>query len=209
MVVLGPTLGGCVVEDGADEFTENVGETEEKLLSDNGLPSVNGIDSVNGLDSVNGFHSYAALNSPNGIGNGVGLMNTPEGRKTVEYIVKCALPQYHNINKLDQNYASYNFVGSLGLAPEWETGACSTSCQEAVSACVVAHLNTAGMHVPIWLVGDPTHPYMKKFGKDLSPTYPKQEARSSGTSSRARRRCTTAMAEISAPTRSPAGSALA
>jgi len=41
------------------------------------------------------------------------------------------------------------------VAPEWETAPCSTAdCQERVSACMLAHVNASGVHIPLWLDGN-------------------------------------------------------
>jgi hypothetical protein len=58
----------------------------------------------------------------------------------------------------------------LGLAPAWKTGACDTTCQEYISACMIAHINTAGVHIPLWIVAQ--HPAV---GWGLDPGYPNQE----------------------------------
>ena len=70
-------------------------------------------------------------------------MATAAGRKTVSYIVKCALAAGDTLVK-----GSYTFAGKLGLAPEWKHGSCGTSCQQIVSACVMAHVNTTGRRIP-------------------------------------------------------------
>ena len=120
--------------------------------------------SVNGLNSVNGLASIDGLSST------VGLMTTEEGRKTVSYLVRCALPPTHSLVKKDQHGTSHTFPGQLGLAPEWEDGECGLACQEYVSACVMAHVNTTGTHIPIWLVADKPN-----IGWSLSPDFPRQE----------------------------------
>ena len=48
---------------------------------------------------------------------------------------------------------SYSYQGQLGLAPEWKSGACGTTCQENISACLMAHVNTSGAHYPLWVIG--------------------------------------------------------
>ena len=58
--------------------------------------------------------------------------------------------------KSDQNGKNYTFAGSLGLAPGWKTGACDQNCQELISACLMAHVNTYGVHYPIWIDAAPT-----------------------------------------------------
>jgi hypothetical protein len=80
------------------------------------------------------------------------------------------LPPGASITKQDQYGKSYTYQGLLGIAPQWQTGACDTNCQESVSACLLAHVNTAGIHVPLWIVGnDP----VVGWGQD--PNYPNQE----------------------------------
>jgi hypothetical protein len=80
-------------------------------------------------------------------------MTTDSGRRTVAYIVKCALSSNDSLVKQDQNGASYTFPGGIGLCPSWKDSGIATngSCQERVSACLMAHVNTSGVHVPIWL----------------------------------------------------------
>ena len=67
---------------------------------------------------------------------------------------------------------SYTFTGGLGLCPQWKTGGIATNrtCQNMVSACMMAYINTAGVHVPMWL--DSESP---AIGWGVSPSYPKQE----------------------------------
>ncbi len=82
-----------------------------------------------------------------------GLMTTSAGRKTVSYLVKCALAANDSLVKADQNGNNYTFAGGIGLCPAWKNGGVSTDsqCMEGISACLMAHVNTAGVHVPLWL----------------------------------------------------------
>jgi hypothetical protein len=97
-------------------------------------------------------------------------MTTDAGRLTVSYLVRCALPANRSIVKKDNKGVSHTYRGQLGFAPEWETGACGIACQEYVSACMMAHVNTTGVHIPIWLVSDKSN-----IGFKLSSSYPHQE----------------------------------
>jgi hypothetical protein len=67
------------------------------------------------------------------------------------------------------NNTSIPLSGQLGVAPSWETGACDVTCQERVSACVLAHVNTSGKHIALWLDGDGA------LGYGRSTDYPYQE----------------------------------
>src|SRR5436190_13246625 len=158
-------LGGCIPEQNDDATRE-----EGAVASANGLHSINGLKVNNGLDSGNGLHSINGLKVNNGLSSTEGLMTSTAGRETVEYLVRCALPAGVNLVKADQYGANYTFKGSLGLAPAWETGACDGNCQELVSACMMAHVNTAGIHVPLWVVAD-----VPNVGWGLDPNYPNQE----------------------------------
>jgi len=79
------------------------------------------------------------------------LMTSAEGRTTMSYIVRCALPSGHGVTMTDQTGTPYTFQGQIGIAPQWETGACDTACQEYMTACLLAHVNTSGQHISLWL----------------------------------------------------------
>jgi hypothetical protein len=147
--------------------------TEDAIASQNGLPAINGLNTHNGLNTQNGLSIQNGLNTQNGLTDGIGLMATAAGRTTVSYLVKCALPANHSITKKDQYGTSYKFTGLLGVAPSWESGSCTGVCQQWLSACMVAHINTAGIHVPLWIVADPS--YQPQIGWGLSASYPAQE----------------------------------
>jgi hypothetical protein len=142
------------------------------LSSLNGLSAFNGLTAFNGQMSNNGLSAMNGLSSLNGLSAFNGLMTTDGGRKTVAYLVRCALSNGDSLTKQDQNGASYTFPGALGLCPQWKDGGVATDrpCQNMVSACMMAHINTSGVHVPLWM--DSESP---KIGWGVSPNYPKQE----------------------------------
>ena len=149
---------------------------------------INGLSMLNGLSMINGLNALNGLSSTYGLANGVGLMSSAGGRSTLSYIVRCALPAGHRITKNDQQNISYTFQGEIGVAPEWETGALSDQ------------LSGGGQRLPprarqhqraitsqLWLDGDSP----LSAGARARTTRTKR-ARSSGTSSRVRRRLTSA-----------------
>jgi len=150
-----------------EDAAVNGGETDA-LASSNGLTSINGLSALNGLSAMNGLSALNGLNA-SGLVSGSTLMNSAAGRSTVSYMVRCALPAGHSITKKDNQGVSYSFPGAIGLAPQWESGACDAMCQEYVSACLMAHVNTSGQHISIWLIGD------GPLGFGLSSAYPYQE----------------------------------
>ena len=91
-----------------------------------------------------------ATTSQNGLSSINGLISA-DGQKTLSYIVRCALPAGHTITMKDLSGNPIPFAGQLGMVPSWEYGACNKDCQEIISACVLAHVNTAGIHVPLFL----------------------------------------------------------
>jgi hypothetical protein len=111
--------------------------------------------------------------SQNGIGENAGLMTSDSGREVVKYLAKCALGANDTLVKKDQSGTSYTFAGSLGLAPQWKdsvTGSCNQACTEAMSACMMAHINTSGVHIPLWMVGPES-----SVGWGQSPWFPTRE----------------------------------
>lgn len=98
-------------------------------------------------------------------------MTADDGRKAIQYLVRCALPVGDALVKQDQNGAAYTFQGGLGLAPQYKQGACDGACQQLLTACVLAHVNTSQLGAPLWLVsGAPS------MGWDTTPAYPIREA---------------------------------
>ncbi len=173
--MLGPRmLLGAVVVSAIGLGCQPGGDTSEvatdDLVSVNGLSMVNGLSLTNGLGTGNGLSMLNGLTTSTGLSSSSGLMTTTSGRITVSYLVRCALPLGHSITKKDQSGNSYMFPGQIGVAPNWENGACDTACQESVSACMMAHLNVAGVHVPIWLDSP-----ISAIGFGSSSSYPNEE----------------------------------
>jgi hypothetical protein len=166
--VAGALLAGCVSPIAGGDGGEVV--EEEPSVAINGLLGINGLTAANGLLGINGFTAVNGLIGVNGLADGVGLMASSAGRSTVSYLVRCALPQGRSITKRDQFNVSHTFHGRIGVAPEWETAACETSCQEHVTACVLAHVNTTGKNVQLWLDGD-----SPSIGWGRSTDFPYQE----------------------------------
>jgi len=136
---------------------------------------VNGLTGQNGLGTVNGLSTQNGLASTSGLSALTGLMTTAGGRNTVAYLVRCALAAGDTLVKQDQSGVSYTFNGGIGLCPQWKTGsihsASNRTCQNLVSACLMAHVNTAGVHIPIWMASEAT-----QIGWGLDTVnYPAQE----------------------------------
>ncbi len=109
-------------------------------------------------------------------------MTNSGGRKTVSYLVKCALASNDTLVKADQNGINYTFAGGIGPLPRLEERRrrpATPQCMESISACMMAHVNTAGVHVPLWL---DSNDHAIGWGMDGS-TSPSRRGRSSATSS--------------------------
>lgn len=138
------------------------GATPEALLTSNGL-SVNGL-SVNGLSvngmSVNGL-SVNGL-SVNGLSvNGLASVDflawfesdPSMADMVMRYIARCGLPA-GQVLSWEWNGTVYQWAGALGLAPAWGLGeAIPTGEQQLVTACLAAHSNKFGLHVPLSVRG--------------------------------------------------------
>jgi hypothetical protein len=165
-------LAACTSREDAAVFTQSdaLVFTLNGLTAINGLSTSNGLSSGNGLSSANGLSTSNGLSSANGLSTSNGLMTTVPGRMTVEYMVRCALALGDTLTKQDQNGASYTFLGQLGLAPQWKTGTCDATCQQMISSCMLAHVNTSGVHIPLWLVSANA-----AIGWGQNPQYPSRE----------------------------------
>jgi hypothetical protein len=99
-------------------------------------------------------------------------------RDVMKYLAQCALSTGQT-----RTYTSpftgttYTWEGNLGLAPDWASGApASLDEQQLISACLAAHTNKFGVHVPISVLGvratgEPI-PYTQKELED----FPEKEA---------------------------------
>ena len=153
-LALASALAGCQVPGAEDAGTVN----ESELVSTNGLSMINGLSMTNGLSMINGLSGNGLSGNgllmtalKTGVVTGGSLINSTSGRTTLSYVVRCALPSGHSISAKDSSGTSYSYAGAIGVAPEWETGTCNTTCQERMTACLLAHVNTSGVHIPIWL----------------------------------------------------------
>jgi hypothetical protein len=173
----------CVVEDAI--LGGVVASSEQALQAENGLHLNNGLDLknglhlgdntplVNGLGVGHGLSTSSGLASEAGLSPSAGFINSSAGRKLVEYLVECALPLGHSITKTGPGRDTFTFEGRVGLAPEWETGACDEECQQWVSACLLARTNALGETVSIELVA--SHPAIGE-SRSQPQTYTYEEA---------------------------------
>jgi hypothetical protein len=79
-------------------------------------------------------------------------MTSADSRDMVKYLARCALPPDRSLLKTDQNGVAYTFPGSFGIAPGWQYGSCDATCQEQMTACLMAMANRDGKRVEIDLV---------------------------------------------------------
>jgi hypothetical protein len=101
-------------------------------------------------------------------------LRDPLGRELMKYVVSCALPDGAGVTvKVDGT--TYEFDGSIGLAPEWGRahGSCDGRCQRWVSACVLARVDAAGVERMISIRGD--NPALRPLPHELRD-YPNREA---------------------------------
>jgi hypothetical protein len=111
------------------------------------------------------------LSDDAGMSSGTGIMASAEGQLIASYLVRCALPPDRFVEKYDADGNLQRLEGRVGVAPEWESGACDESCQEWVSACMLAHVNLTGEHVGIGLKASHA-----EIDWSTSAEYPNEEA---------------------------------
>jgi hypothetical protein len=81
------------------------------------------------------------------------LLSTPDGRELFTYIASCAMAA-PDVLEATVDGQTYEFPGSIGLAPEWEDRALSLREQRWVSACLIARVNAHDVSVLISMRGD-------------------------------------------------------
>jgi hypothetical protein len=141
-------------------------------LSYNGL-AVNGL-AVNGL-AVNGL-SYNGLASENFAA--WFTQSAAQNAMLMKYVVQCALPAGESRSYQDSSTGtSYTWEGSLGLAQGWAHGQAITEAeQQLVSACLAAHLNKFGMHVPLSVLGLTAEQEPIPYSTEEIQTFSRREA---------------------------------
>ncbi len=149
----------------------------QELGSDNGL-SANGL-SANGL-SANGL-------SANGLSaNGLKSedfrtwfqSNRPLSVAVMRYVVLCAVPAGESRTFRDDSTGeTFTWSGALGLAPDWARGRrASTTEQQLVSACLAAHVNKYGVHIPISVLGKTSKNQVIPYTSSELATFSHKEA---------------------------------
>jgi hypothetical protein len=159
LAVLMGTVACGTVGDGVTESGESLGTQGQELGAVNGI-TVNGI-TVNGI-TVNGITVNGI--TVNGITvNGMATsefstwfaQNMEQNATLMSYLVKCAVPAGQSRSFRDRvSGKTYTWPGSLGLAPGWANGhAINEAEQQIISACLAAHINKYGIHVPLSILG--------------------------------------------------------
>jgi hypothetical protein len=131
---------------------ETVGETDQNLLSGNLLSG----NLLSGNLLSGNLLSGNLLSGNLLSGNSVleEELKDPGARELLSFIVSCALPAGDQVD-VEVEGVTYEFNGSIGLAPEWgeEGGSCDSECRSWVSACVISRVNYLHEHVDISIRG--------------------------------------------------------
>jgi len=161
-VMLGTVACGPMEQ--APAPVEPLSAHEQKLEGENGV-TLNGV-TLNGV-TLNGV----TLNGVtlNGVTlNGVTLngavasefaawfsQDVALNSMVMKYLVRCAVPGGETRSYQDEaTGTTYTWEGSLGLAPNWARGKrMNEREQQLVSACMAAHANKYGLHVPLSVLG--------------------------------------------------------
>src|SRR4029077_1392529 len=121
-LALASALAGCQAPASGDAGASS----ESELVAANGLTMINGLTMTNGLTMVNGLSgnglsgnglpSQALVVNPlsTAVTSSTYLMSSAQGRETLAYLIRCALPAGHSITRTDLTGASYTFAGSIG-----------------------------------------------------------------------------------------------
>jgi hypothetical protein len=163
LALLGAVLvaAACGPAGETDSLAESKGINAgvQPLAADNGL-SLNGLNrnglSLNGLSqnglslnglNLNGLSTSAFSNWFNG--------DAATSASVMWYLYGCAAPAGSTLTwKNPATGITYFWVGVFGLAPGWTSGKPATVAeQQVITACLAAHVNKFGVHVPIAVEG--------------------------------------------------------
>ncbi len=148
------TLTACSSTPGE---VETVGSAHEAALANNALANnalANNALANNALAN-NALANNALANNALANNSLVDIaLQDPNAREVFKYVVSCALPADAQID-VEVQGVLYTFPGGVGVAPEWgePDGRCDDSCQQWVSACVIARLDYLGETKTISLRG--------------------------------------------------------
>lgn len=171
IIRIGFALAGMATAFGCDPYPDDPLDDEPMALS---FRPGGGIWIGNGLEDpdVSGVNPAAGLATKQGLDPDGSLLADAAGIEVATYLVECALPLGQSITKTRKSDGlTIVLAGALGLSPEWKDGACESSCQEWVSACMLARTNVTGESVALWLSAD--HP---AIGLGHGTDYPLYEA---------------------------------
>ena len=159
----------------------------QELQGENGL-TLNGL-TLNGL-TLNGLTlNGLTLNGPtlNGLTlNGLGTadfsnwfaQNASVNSMLMKYVVRCSLPTGASLSYQElASGTSYTWDGEFGLAPGWASGnRISVPEQQLVSACLAAHVNKYGLHVPLSVLGRTAQQEPIPYTSEEVQTFSRREA---------------------------------
>jgi hypothetical protein len=157
---------GCL-DTAGDGDTAGVLSVEDRPSMDT-LSGLSGSGGINGFDSLS-FHLYKytvhdSMDAPlaehllfgwkiqDTSANQALLFNVLQGRQTLRYAVRCALAAGDSVygGLVPETFSGQ---GLLVTTAAWKTAALATAKKEDLFSCMLAHLNSAGIHVPIMLSG--------------------------------------------------------
>lgn len=78
-----------------------------------------------------------------------GFLASDDGREVLSFVVSCALPVEATVTTTLPDGTRYEFLGELGLAPEWLDHPLKKAGRGWVSACLFARLNNHDVPLPI------------------------------------------------------------
>ncbi|HVG59212.1 MAG TPA: hypothetical protein VNA24_11700 [Hyalangium sp.] len=169
------------VEEGSPRSDESPSTQVQEVRGENGV-TLNGV-TLNGV-TLNGVTlNGVTLNGLNVSGlstadfaSWFGL-NAAQNDMLMKYLVRCAVAEGQSRSYTDQSSGtSYLWHGSLGLAPNWASGQpINEAEQQVISACLAAHVNKFGVHVPLSVLGRTAQGQPIAYSAEELQAFPRRE----------------------------------
>ena len=143
--VLALSLAGCLVD------KLDTSSTSQSIVVDNRI-AANRI-AANRIAANRIAANRIAANRLTLTTNANDLINTDDGREVLTYIVSCAIPDGTTLVGTATDGTQYEFLGEIGLAPNWLEWPLDQTDEGWISACLFSRINAFDVAVPVSLRG--------------------------------------------------------
>jgi len=163
LIVFGSLLAACAEEPSTATTTQGISTTNKIAINKIAINKI----AINKIAINKIAINKIAINkiAINSLAAGE-LLNDPDSRVVLEYLVSCAFPSGVTLVATDDAGTTYNFAGGIGLAPQWEKRRLTFKERRWISACMLARVNNSSTPLYISLRGN--HPALQVSAEEAA-----------------------------------------